>query len=405
MKAVLHESRRAPHPERQTRMTSVARRFAARLVPVVVLLVVPVRLLVTRYSPRSGFLALVQFGQEHQRARLPEVNALAPPTTSEIGYDGQFYAQVALDPLLTRPVLRTALDNPSYRARRIGLPLIAFVLGLGRPSWILHVYSVLNFAFWLLLLLLLDRSVGFRRSRDLLLAIALLWSTGSLASLGLALTDLPAAVLSTLALLAPVGPMSAAWIWAGAALIKETSVLSFLAARRGKSGSALTSALLQGLAMALPVVAWFIYVRIRMPSAQMAGSGNFSLPFLGVLAKLGDAGGGFVTALKCRVPVRDLAHAAIELIAPLSLSAQVGYLFIYPRPRDAAWRMGLGFALLFCILGTSVWVYQYGYCRVLLPLTFSANLLLHKYEVGRRFILWYSVANVGMFWACFTALM
>jgi len=88
------------------------------------------------------------------------------------------------------------------------------------------------------------------------------------------------------------------------------------------------------------------------------------------------------------------------VLAPLSLCGQAAYLFFRPRFDDATWRMGIGFGLLLLLLGGSVWIEQFGYCRVLLPLTFSFNLLVHKYESGARLAAWYLGGNVGMFWMC-----
>jgi hypothetical protein len=77
------------------------------------------------------------------------------------------------------------------------------------------------------------------------------------------------------------------------------------------------------------------------------------------------------------------------------------YLFVKPRFDDEAWRLGIGFVLLLYLLGNSIWVEQNGYCRTLLPLTFSFNLLLHKHEPGTRFTAWYVAGDVGMGWKCF----
>jgi len=44
------------------------------------------------------------------------------------GYDGQFYIQIALDPLLRGAKLQQVLDAPAYRARRILAPAIASCL-------------------------------------------------------------------------------------------------------------------------------------------------------------------------------------------------------------------------------------------------------------------------------------
>ena len=127
-------------------------------------------------DPSSGFLGLALFGKHFETTRLEAVNRAAPPTATEIGYDGQFYAQVALDPSLGDPALPRALDNAAYRARRIGLPVLAWAAGLGRPAWVLQAYVLLNAVFWVLLLATLALAVGLRTPRGVLLAVALLWA-------------------------------------------------------------------------------------------------------------------------------------------------------------------------------------------------------------------------------------
>ena len=56
---------------------------------------------------------------------------------------------MALDPLLLDPQLHVALDNPPYRAQRILLSWIAWLLGLGKPFWILNAYAAINLIFWI----------------------------------------------------------------------------------------------------------------------------------------------------------------------------------------------------------------------------------------------------------------
>ena len=138
-------------------------RSLVRVVIVLMLIAVPLKLLVDSYVPGQGFLSLVHFGERFSSTRLSEINELEPPTQSPIGYDGQFYAQLALHPSLRGKDIANALDNPAYRARRIGLPVLAMSLGLGRTAWVLNIYSMLNFVFWLLLLVLLLRFIGLRR--------------------------------------------------------------------------------------------------------------------------------------------------------------------------------------------------------------------------------------------------
>jgi hypothetical protein len=173
---------------------------------------------------------------------------------------------------LTRDDLERALDAPLYRSRRIGLPLLAYCLGLGKPAWILQVYSLLNVVFWLLLLAALGRFIGFQRPRDVLLAIAMLCATGTLNSIEHSLTDLPAATLGVLAVFFNHQWVACAFFLGGAALVKETAALSFAAAPLFKKGNPLNikRVLVSLLIMVLPIALWFIYVQVTMT----VGCGN-----------------------------------------------------------------------------------------------------------------------------------
>ena len=70
------------------------------------------------------------------------------------GYAGEFYAQMAVDPLLLDPSTHAALDLPAYRARRMFFSWTAFLLGLGQPLPIVHAYAIQDALFWVLLALL-----------------------------------------------------------------------------------------------------------------------------------------------------------------------------------------------------------------------------------------------------------
>ena len=367
-----------------------------RVVVVLMLVAMPLKLLVDSYVPSHGFLSLIHFGEHFSSTRLPEINELVPPRQSLYGYDGQFYAQIALHPSLRGERIAEALDDPAYRARRIGLPALALSLGFGRPAWALNIYSVLNFFFWALLLGLLLHFIGLRRRRDVLLFIALLWTSGTLISCARALTDLPATVLGVAAALAPGSWLIPLCLLSAGALIKETSVLSFMAAPwptggRDRVGRVFLSALL----LVIPLLVWLAYVQVMMGSADSAGSGQFSWPFWGVLHKLGL---GVEELLSGPRGMGVLVRNAFEVLCPLSLCAQAAYLFIHPRVRMPAWRLGIGFAALLVVLGPSIWVEQYGYCRVLLPLTMAFNLVIHQHEQGRAYCAWYAAGNTGMAW-------
>ena len=94
--------------------------------------------LVQYYQRNTGFTTLISFGDQFENTRLPAVVDVPHFVHSRSpGYDGQCYAQLAVEPLLRNRRLDRALDSPSYRARRILFSWTAYALGLGRPAWIL----------------------------------------------------------------------------------------------------------------------------------------------------------------------------------------------------------------------------------------------------------------------------
>ena len=368
-----------------------------RFVIVLMLVMVPLKLLVDSYVPGHGFLSLIHFGAKFSSTRLPEINEFVPPPRSPYGYDGQFYAQLALYPSLRGKSIAEALDQPAYRARRIGLPALAMGLGFGRTEWVLNVYSVLNFVFWAILLGLLLHFIGLRLWRDVLLFIALLWTSGTLVSCARALIDLPAAVLGVAAVLTPGLWLIPLCLLSASALIKDTSVLSFavtpwLAGGRGRLGRMFLS----GMLLVIPLLLWAAYVQMMMGGTANIGSGNFSWPLWEVVQKLDIAARDLFNGP--HGSMRRLAHHAFEVLCPLSLCAQAVYLFIHPRLRAPAWRLGIGFAVLLLVLGSSVWTEYNAYSRVLLPLTMAFNLLIHQHEQGRAYRAWYIAGNTGMAW-------
>jgi hypothetical protein len=110
------------------------------------------------YHRNTGFTELIDFGDQFYETVLPAIRGVPRYTDPRSpGYDGQFYAQLAIEPLLRNRDLDKALDSPPYRARRILFAWTAYVFGLGQPWWILKVYAMQNIAAWLLLAWLLLR--------------------------------------------------------------------------------------------------------------------------------------------------------------------------------------------------------------------------------------------------------
>ncbi|OYU99471.1 MAG: hypothetical protein CFE26_25605, partial [Verrucomicrobiales bacterium VVV1] len=200
------------------------------------------------------------------------------------GYDGLYYAQIAYDPLLNSPELPRATDNLSYRARRILPPAVAWLLAAGQPAIIVHVYSFLNVAVWLLLAVLLWRCLAVVDFRGWLAWAGILFSCGALSSVRLALTDLPMTALLAAALFTAerARPKSATALLAAAALARETAVLG-AAGLVTRPWLSLRNVLV-GVFVAAPLFAWLAYIRWRLGPAD-AGWSNLTLPVTGLIEK------------------------------------------------------------------------------------------------------------------------
>src|SRR5262245_33172166 len=182
------------------------------------------------YHPGTGFTALIGFPTTAPNES-PALQAVPHFRSPLVSYDGQFYAQRALDPLLRDPDVDHAMDLAPFRARRILFSWTAYALGAGRPAWILEAYALQNVVCWLVLAALLVRWFPLRGPRDLALWTACLFSHGLLWSVRFSLLDGPSLVLIVLAVIAVERgrPLLSAAITGVSGLGRETNVLAFLA--------------------------------------------------------------------------------------------------------------------------------------------------------------------------------
>lgn len=358
--------------------------------------IIPVGIVIDQHTSDEGLIPVINFGKRWKARQLTAVYEMDIVTLSRFGYDGQFYAQLALDPSLQDPELIRAMDRARYRARRIGLPALAHVLSFGQSGWTLQVYAALNLFFWFALFLILWKTVGFTHLRDILLAISLLWTTGTLVSISKALTDLPAAVISLSALVLH----GSGWLWVFllgiAALFKETTVLSFTPALTSfrKNGLFSKKTLLQTGLLLLPVALWAVYVHYQLPPERATQSGNLTFPFFGVVEKLIES--STVLSVSQGEPLFYRIGLFLESVSLISIFVQAIYLFSKPKWSNRYWQFGIGFAVLFPFLGPSVLAGQFAFTRVLLPLTFAFNLLIHQVEKKPSYYGWFILGNLGL---------
>lgn len=354
------------------------------------------------YDPTYGWTKLIRFGASFAPGSLPQLKKTThyvdPDPGNRYGYDGQFYAQIALDPSLRTPDFATALDVPSYRARRIALPALSYLLCVGKRPWILQAYSLSNLVFWFVLALILLRLLGRPNAQSLLCLAAALLGFGIIVSMDRAVSDLPATTLIFGALLTNLSVGTA--LLSSAVLTRETSVLAALATVEWRrfSWRTLRSDVLRLAVALLPFALWLGYLKFRFTGPTAVGGGNFTWPFIGfgrqVIQTIRQVqeeptfqqAWNHMTwrhfAWRHLLDDSYIFHLVYdnfvfhELLIQAALLAQGIYLLLRPNLNSIVWRIGISYLILACFLGPAVWVGGQGSSRVLLPMSIAFCILL-----------------------------
>jgi len=348
------------------------------------LVVAFLRHLASFWMPLVGFSSWIQFG-----------NQLNPPLRmleqvdffvfDGAGYDGQFYAQLACQPDLSNPELKTSIDNLPYRARRILSCWLAHWMGGGDPWWTLQAYAMQPVLAWLGLAVLLLRWYP-PGSLD----HALRWSL-TLLGWGL-LGTIYQSVPDGLALLLMLGALmllergqrgGAVGLVALASLLRETSLLALVMfwPGCGEGRRRWLRASLEVLLAMLPLGLWLAYLKWGLQLNQNAGSAAFGWPGQGWWGKLLE-----LLALDFGGPHRWLF--VCTGLAFVGLTLQALYVLARPHPQEQVWRLAAVHAGLMLVLGQAVWEGHPGAAlRVMLPLTLMFNRLVPQGKRGIALLL------------------
>jgi hypothetical protein len=333
------------------------------------------------YEPGTGFSSLIAIGSRVDPAAVPALRAVPRHIVEDsYGYDGTYYVQLALHPLLGEPALETAIDNPHYRARRILVPWMAWVLGAGHPSAVVQAYALVNVLCWVALAGLLWRWFPPGTLDRFVRWAGLLLSAGVCLSLRHAVVDGPGLLFVALALRLweRHREFGAAGALALAALTKETSLLAGAMFARWpltERGRWLRAAVLGGAAL-LPLALWMGVVRLRFGPVADGGGGNFTLPLAGFAEKWAELLVGLAEE-------GARPEHVFGLLTAFSLLVQMTFLLARWRPAEPAWRIGVAFAGLMLFLNQPVWEgYPGAAARVLLPMTLAFNLLVPRTRAG-----------------------
>lgn len=327
----------------------------------------------------GGWTGFIRFAASTHDEQLPAVRDV-PHIEHAGGYDGMFYAQLAVDPLLRDPAIDHALDSPIYRARRILLSWVAHVLGFGKPEWILQVYSAANIAIWLLLAWLLGHVIPVADARSFALWTATMLAQGLIASIWLALTDGPSLLLLMLAAMAVERrrPLVAALILGAAGLTRETNLLGLVLLLPFLDRHPRSWLLVAGCALIaiLPLALWMDYLRsVYWNGNALTGSDHITPPLSGLLWKIRTVRKQYFEGVPPLLTALDLAA-----LAALAVQSGVVIWALFTRRYRSAWALlGAAFVGLAIVAKPAVWEGTPGaITRAVLPLTAGAHVILSR---------------------------
>jgi hypothetical protein len=304
--------------------------------------------------------ALLCVGEEtHHPAAFDTV-----PTAGLWGYDGQQYAALATDPFLRHVDTSESLDAPSYRATRIMVPLLAWLLALGSASAAIVVYQLLCWGLGLAAVFLVARWLAVE-GHPPWWALLLVTSAGLAAAMIRSTPDGAALffMLAALWLHAQRRYPLAVVLATAAVLSRETSYLVVLAIaldelRRRRFASAMAFAFVP-LAF---VVGWQLYLRSVLGTAFATGMTNFSLPFVWLPEKLPTV---FVGGHIWWMEFLGLCAVAATVLAMVVVATG-------PSKWAAPELAFLGFAVMGLFLSYNVYCETWAYARALIVLPFLA---------------------------------
>ena len=339
---------------------------------------------------QTGLSSLILFGDHFAPRRLPQLADVPLYTYAHSdGYDGQFYAQMAVAGNPFDPALARALDAPAYRERRILVPLAVHLLALGRPAAIVQLFALANVICLALLAALLARwwfppgDLG-----NLLRWAGVVFSAGMVVSTTRSLIDGPALLLLAVAArqLERGRHRPAAVLLALAGLARETSLLAAGAFwTPGQTPAERRRALGATVVAAGPALGWALLLASHFQ--HLGGLRNLAGPF----AALPDKGRALGAAWRAHGFDRALRG---ELLVLLALAVQIGFFVARRHHRDLWWRLGAAFALFAPFLGAPVWEgFPSAAARALLPLSLAFNRLAPRSRRGLALLV---AGNLGL---------
>ena len=357
---------------------------------------------VLRYhQPEYGYTVLLDVGDRSLESRdwTAERDVRVFKTLQSHGYDGQYYAQLALDPGLSDPALQETVDNLAYRARRMLLPWVAHVLGLGNPGWILNAFALLNLGCWVVLSLVLLRwfpPVSLDRA---IRWFGVLFSAGMCSSMTASLVDGPSLLFLALAVFwwEKGHRIRASLALALGGLTKETTILGNAIhwPDNPRSLNDWMRTFGRVVLAVLPLGIWLIYLNLRFAEGStFAGERNFAWPLRAVFLRASELWSELTGESE------SWRFLALSWATLISIMVQTCFLLLRWQWKQPAWRLTVPFAGLALVIGSANWDgYPGSVGRSLLPLLLGFNLLVPS---ARRWLPLLVLGNLTVFWGLST---
>ena len=323
---------------------------------------------------------------------LPLSPFLTPENTliyqGEIGYDGQQFLSLALDPFLQNPETLNSLDHPIYRYRRILYPLVSYILAFGNRTLIPYVMVGLNALSIIVIVAITNlyfKSDQVSQCKSLFtLCIPGVWMVLSLGT---------ADLFSSVFLIASFYcyryekyQLTALFISLGC-LTRETLLIVWVALfltsliqKRFKQ----INYLLYGL---IPPILWTVYITFLDLPGKVRVKDNFGFPCMGIINK-------FIQILTSGINGSNLFEAYMFIILLLSCAA-IFVIYLKYRKLNLLMQIGNGFySVMFVFSSITILGYYLDYSRVFMDVYFLLLLSINHTKIPYKTIL-FSASGIG----------
>jgi uncharacterized membrane protein len=282
--------------------------------------------------------------------------------TGELGYDGQQFLTIALDPGLQNPDSLAAFDHPTYRYRRILYPLLGYLLGLGNPAFIPYAMVAINLLSIMTIVGVVSAYLQ-REARPSWQSLWVLSIPGIWMSLSLSTADILSSLFLVIALYcyAARQPWRMAIALALGSLTRETLLLAWLGIAGASMSDRRQTFILPLTLTPIPWLIWTLYVKSRALPGEEGAIGNLGLPLVGFWQKgqlLWAAGWGVKTL-----------YEILQLGLLVAIALAIFWLHHrYPQNNRAIYGCTVSICVILILTTTHSLNYYLNYARVFMDL-------------------------------------